>query len=320
MKISLILPVYNVEKYVKECLLSCLNQDITSNNYEIIIVNDGTKDSSLDIVSEIAKNYINITIVSQENAGLSVARNKGLSLAKGDYVWFIDTDDYIQENCLGSIVTKLESDNLDALSISGANVYEGKVNRRISYNNTEFSTGIDALLKKQYSICVPFTIYRRQFILSNNLNFMVGVFHEDNEFTPRAYYYLERVGVHNDIVYFVRQNPTSITRSLNPKKSYDCIAVAKSLVEFANTIVSPELKPKFYGLISTVINDSFHNILKSSDPDTIKLFNKYLYANRTIFKYLRYSPVLKNRIEGILFVLFPKHALLIFRFLLLFKL
>ncbi len=322
MKLSLILPVYNVEKYVEQCILSCLNQDIPKSDYEIIIVNDGTKDNSLEIVMNIAKQYNNITVVSQENAGLSAARNKGLSLAKGDYVWFIDTDDYIQENCLRGVIDRLYSADLEALSISAANFYDDGVReRKTRYNsNKDIKTGEETLLTANYGVCAQFTIYKVEFLTTHNLRFMVGIFHEDNEFTPRAYYYLNRVSSYDEIIYFVRQNPDSITRSINPKKSYDCIEVAKSLAAFTDSEVCSDMKPKFYNLISVVINSSFHNILRSPDKEILRLFNEYLYENRGVFKCLKRSPVLKNRVESFLFLLFPHHVLSIYKFLLLFKL
>src|SRR5690554_3713943 len=135
-KISLIIPVYNVEKYLEKCLNSCMNQDISEEEYEIIIVNDGTKDSSLSIALKFEQKYKNIKVYSQENQGLSAARNKGLSLAKGEYVWFIDSDDWIKENCLKSITDKCFKENLDALAIAAANVIDGKNERRFNFNTS----------------------------------------------------------------------------------------------------------------------------------------------------------------------------------------
>ena len=99
MKLSIIIPMYNVEPYIEKCLLSCLNQNIPHADYEIIVVNDGSPDGSLGIARRIASTVDNMLIVSQENGGLSAARNKGLSYAKGEYVWFVDSDDWIEENC-----------------------------------------------------------------------------------------------------------------------------------------------------------------------------------------------------------------------------
>ena len=113
MKLSIIVPMYNVELYIEKCLLSCLNQDLPASDYEIIVVNDGSPDSSLAIAERIASLYDNLTIVSQKNAGLSAARNKALSLAKGKYVWFVDSDDRIQENCLRYILDECYNNGLD---------------------------------------------------------------------------------------------------------------------------------------------------------------------------------------------------------------
>ena len=114
--------MYNVEKFLAKCILSCENQNISKKEYEIICVNDGSLDSSAIIAEEIAKQYNNIIIINQENQGLSVARNTGLSNAKGDYVWFVDSDDWIEENCLRRIVSKL-SNNLDVLQLQYRHVW-----------------------------------------------------------------------------------------------------------------------------------------------------------------------------------------------------
>ena len=93
MKLSIIIPVYNVEKFITRCLHSCVSQNLSINEFEIVVVNDGTRDNSMKFVSQFAEEYSNISIINQENKGLSAARNRGLSVAKGDYVWFVDSDE-----------------------------------------------------------------------------------------------------------------------------------------------------------------------------------------------------------------------------------
>ena len=101
MKISLIIPVYNVEQYIGRCLQSCLCQPhVAADDYELVIVNDGTKDNSMHVVEKMTRDYPNVTIINQHNQGLSMARNAGLKAAQGEYVWFIDSDDWIEDNCL----------------------------------------------------------------------------------------------------------------------------------------------------------------------------------------------------------------------------
>ena len=316
MKISLILPVYNVEQYVAQCLVSCINQDIPKTDYEIIVVNDGTKDNSLAIVEEIAKTNNNIIVVSQKNAGLSAARNKGLSFAKGDYIWFIDTDDKIKENCLGSVLKKLYSEELDALGISAVRVIDGKPIEKIySYRKPDTNTGKEFLRQKLWLCGAQFTIYKRQFLLDNNLSFMKGVYHEDNEFTPRAYFFAEKVGVLCDILYFFTHNPNSITSLVNPKKSYDCVDVAKSLSTFNTKYVDDDLTVSFHNQIALLINNALYNILRSDDKDVQAAFNAYLYQNRNLFTSLVQSSILKYKLEGVLFKLFPRKSLLVYKLL-----
>jgi len=103
MKISLIIPVFNVDQYLSRCLDSCIHQDLIPDEYEIIAVNDGSTDRSLTILREYEQKYSNIKVIDKPNGGLSSARNTGLSVAIGDYIWFIDSDDWIKENSLCKI-------------------------------------------------------------------------------------------------------------------------------------------------------------------------------------------------------------------------
>lgn len=109
--ISLIAPAYNVEKYIEACVHSCENQDLPRDSYEIIIVNDGSTDSTYSTIERLSGVYENIRIVTQKNQGLSVARNNGFKLARGKYVWFIDSDDCISSNCLGKCLEIMERDD-----------------------------------------------------------------------------------------------------------------------------------------------------------------------------------------------------------------
>ena len=119
MKLSIIIPVYNVEQYIGRCLQSCLCQPhVTEADYELVIVNDGTKDNSMTIVEGMVHGMNNVIIVNQRNQGLSMARNAGLKAAKGDYVWFVDSDDWISEDCLYEILNRLKQQMLMHCSYS----------------------------------------------------------------------------------------------------------------------------------------------------------------------------------------------------------
>lgn len=315
MKLSIIIPVHNVEPYVEKCLRSCTDQDIPLSDYEIIIVNDGSQDNSLAIVNRVSKEFSNIIVLSQKNAGLSTARNNGLSIATGEYVWFIDSDDRIKSNCLGRILNTIIKNQCDGLRILAVNIISGREKSR--YNLSKLTenvySGIDLLKSKFWEPCVPFTIYRREFLIINNLKFVEGIFHEDTEFSPRAYFFAKKIAVLSEIFYYVNFNPNSITRSVNNKRAFDYITVAKRLSDFSQ-IVPAYLMYIFNNQISVIINNSLYQSYQMNRL-TAKNLNIALMENKSLFKHLRKSTIFKYRIEGILFSIFPRYCLHLYHFM-----
>ena len=116
MFLSVIIPVFNAEKYISECLDSLIEQDIPSKDYEIICIDDGSIDESFDVMQKYAANYPNIKAAHQENAGVSVARNTGMDASIGDYYWFVDSDDFVRENSLAKLKSICEQKKCDILS------------------------------------------------------------------------------------------------------------------------------------------------------------------------------------------------------------
>ena len=116
MKLSFIVPIYNVEKYLDRCIDSLVNQDISKEIYEIICIDDASIDNSRYIIEQYKIQYSNIILIShKENKGLSATRNTGINLAKGKYIWFIDSDDFIEYNCLSFLLRKCEFNDIDIL-------------------------------------------------------------------------------------------------------------------------------------------------------------------------------------------------------------
>lgn len=306
MNLSIIIPVYNTERYVEQCLMSCLEQDMTSNEYEIVVVNDGTKDNSMSIVERIADNNKNIRIVSQENKGLSAARNTGLDHAQGKYVWFVDSDDWIERNCLAPMVEKLERDNLEGLVHAGVRYSDGKTTQgvEVSYSD-EVMSGRELLSRHTINCAAVKTIYKREFLEQHGLRFMEGIYHEDHEFTPRAYYFIKRIEFTNSHVYYNRLTPGSITQKPNPKKAFDLIKVAQSLYAFKQTHDTTAVGKAFDNLIAAAVNQSLSNSSYMNDDDKRRL-NKELAQNSYLLDAFAHSNGVKYRIEGLLFKLFPK--------------
>ena len=124
LKLSIIVPVYKVEQYLHKCVDSLLHQDLSEEEYEIILVDDGSPDSCGDICEEYASKFVQVKVVHQENGGLSAARNSGIKVAQGLYVQFVDSDDYLEPNVLRILVAKMETDQLDILRFNYRNVNE----------------------------------------------------------------------------------------------------------------------------------------------------------------------------------------------------
>lgn len=304
MLLSLIVPAFKVENFIGDCLGSCINQ---SNNkdfcYEIVVVDDGSPDKSYQIAKNELKNFNPHQIIQQENKGLSAARNIGLSHTKGDYVWFIDSDDWISSDSLSIISKKLQDDNPDILMIRAANCFDNKQvirQRKFPYVHSNVS-GEDIFLSDCWTTCVPFFIIRRDFLIKNNLKFMEGVFHEDNEFTPRLLLAAKKVSQINDVLYFVRQNPNSITRSVNPKKAFDIIKVLNSLDLFINNNnFPPYILAKFGWFISMTLNVALIQS-QSFEKNVKQEFTELIQKNKHLIRYYKLSKIPRYFTEWLLF-------------------
>lgn len=305
MRLSIVIPVYNTEPYLEKCLGSCLKQDIDISDYEIVIVNDGTKDNAMSVAERFGDEYPNVRIISQENAGLSVARNVGLSHSEGDYVWFVDSDDYISQNSLGLVFEKI-SENPDVICV------QCQDNMDESPRNVlprEARTGFDVIVAESWQHCAPFAIFKRKFLNDNNLRFLAGIFHEDAEFVPRAMALAKNVEVIDKPLYnYVIRTNDSIMTSKNAKKSYDNITVAESLVSFLKGFDFPkDVVTAFNRLISVAINNAFANI-SGFDKKSRTEFGKYIGGRKYIFDSLKMSGVMKYRVEYHLFKIFRKYT------------
>lgn len=304
MKLSIIIPVYNVEKYIRECLESCLMQEyVTGNDYEIIIINDGSTDNSLKIAEKIVEGYVNVTIISQENAGQSVARNKGVSLAKGDYVWFVDADDWVAKDAV-SIILKKVKNSPDVLMMRSANNIDGKLVVRQKLRKEGIFSSRYILNNIDWEVCTPFYIINRSFLIDNHLQFYEGVFYEDNEFTPRLLFWANNIMVINQILYFVNINPNSTTRRVNPKQAFGLILVAKSLYDFVQqNVTCKKTASIFYNLISITLNSAIRKSVLLNENDYKTLVNIICREKKMMVKSLLGSKSLKHNFQVIIILL-----------------
>lgn len=170
MRLSIIVPVYNVEQYIRPCLESVVRQELDDADYEIIIVNDGTKDRSMEMVNDIIQQHGNIIVINQENQGLSVARNTGLKYAIGEYVLFVDSDDLLVNNSLPFLLQSALNSSADIVIADFVKMTDKDVEDSSNYVFDEpiqstMLYGSDAFLKclKPNQCFVWRTLYRRDF-------------------------------------------------------------------------------------------------------------------------------------------------------------
>ena len=240
MKLSIVIPVYNVEDYITKCLESVINQGLEQNDYEIIIVNDGSPDHSMDVVADFVESHkgLNVKVINQQNSGVGAARNKGLSAATGKYVFFLDSDDWIEPNCIPALIEYADNNNLDVLCFAGQYVYpDGKTSLlKVSHEESgKIYNGEDFICVVGMSSSSNMSLYSIQYLRNNGVRYYEGILYEDREFTPRSYVLADRIAYVNKICYnyyFKRQN--SITNSKNYSRySKDYLKVADSLCSFA---------------------------------------------------------------------------------------
>ena len=228
-KLSIIVPVYNVEQYLRKCVDSLLAQDIPASDYEIILVDDGSPDECPQICDSYADIYDNIRIMHRENGGLSAARNTGIKAAKGEYVCFMDSDDYWESNVLGGLMKQVEIDHLDVLRFNYQNVRLKSERIRELENEGEyeiFHPNKDPKRDVDYSESVTegeiflnerlgpacyavMFIIRRE--LLNDCLFKEGIYFEDTEWTPRMLLRAKRVASTPTVVYNYLWRSGSIT-------------------------------------------------------------------------------------------------------------
>lgn len=316
MILSIIIPVYNVECYIKKCLYSCLSQDIELSDYEIIVVNDGTEDSSMSIIQDIVNQYDNVRVISQSNKGLSVARNQGLLLAKGDYVWFVDSDDWIEHDCLNEITSSLVND-IDLLQLQYRYVYddERKNYNPLRYEQNGVLSGREIIKRGGLPAPVPFTIYRRLFLLNNGFSFVPGIYHEDSEFKPRVVYCAEKIAAIDLVCYNYYQRALgSITSCFRIKNAFDILRVMNNLHDFSRSFAKEEYKA-FGDFISLNMNTLLRGYQKISCEEQCRI-RKILKEERHLFDRMIHSTKLKYQLEGVLFFIHIELGIYLYKLIL----
>lgn len=251
-KISYILPVYNVEKYLSSCIDSIYSQNIHLNDFEVICINDCSQDNSLILLEKYQSKYPNLIIINHKvNMGLSAARNTGINAAKGRYLWFVDSDDKIGVDVTDEILNKVCAEDDDVLIFNYGVISNDDINIRTDNTLTTTTPQLGLHFAKEqygeelvnYLGYVWRFVVKREYIINNKFYFPVGEYWEDTIYVPELLYKASKVASLNIIGYLYRRNPNSISSGMNPQKTYDyCFKVGQRLYELSKEISIVDLR------------------------------------------------------------------------------
>ena len=311
MKLSIIVPIYNVAPYLRKCVDSLLTQDIV--DYEIILVDDGSTDNSGAIADELAAypqplpegKGVSIKVIHQANAGLSAARNTGIKAAQGDYILFVDSDDYLQPNTLDTLLEQAERDNLDVLRFRYQNVKEsGEVfnpyKNDIFYNDysTSLIDGLTFLNERMGTQCYAWQFVIKSDIVRKEL-FTPGIYFEDTDWTPRMLLHAKRVASTDLVVYNYLWREGSITLSQHDvskqrKQLNDKITIVNNLNQIK---VKVSDKRWFEGIITFLILNILMVIAQYFYSDRKKYLSQIKTMQLMPLSYYHVNPRAKRKVR-----------------------
>ena len=243
-EISVIMPCYNTEQYVEETLKSVLNQSFK--DYDIICLNDGSTDGTLEILKRYQQSYPNIRVISSENHGVAYQRNTGVQCAQGKYIYYMDSDDLLKENCLETLYQYAEADNLDVVYFEADSFYETKeieeafpqfltlYHRHKEYDGIYDGRNLYIQMENagdvKMSVGLQFT--RRQFLLDKNIKFGMERYFEDNLYTVQVMIKADKARCVRDNLYLRRVRANSImTTSENKMRFESYLEVVRGLMQ-----------------------------------------------------------------------------------------
>lgn len=286
--LSIIIPMYNVESYIERCLRSLENQDIPKEDYEIICINDGSPDDSRGVVIRIQSEYDNIILIDQVNQGVSLARNKGIDMATGKYILFIDPDDYVDPNSFSRILRTADEKQVQVCFLGFVILYKnGGIDKVVidDKNKRKVFPGTEAyFISRGKGITDPDrmvgVLFDNKFINHYNLTYLPDVpYLEDGEFIARILCLAERCIVDDEDFYFrtIRSGSATNSRLFNSKSAINgFIKAAVNLRDFRNSMALNPDQKEFMN--QPVVKFIILSISSTVRTNNIRMFF-YVYSN-----------------------------------------
>lgn len=297
MKLSIVVPVYNVEPFIRGTLDSIYKQCVNEKKFEVIVINDGTPDNSMAIVNDFADVHPNLVIINQKNQGLSAARNAGIKVANGDYIWVVDSDDSITENSIAQVLEEIthhpdvEMFCFDLREQRGSFITATTLFTKPAYSKFygEVHDGFFYCRKLPTGVSQKF-LFRRSFLGKYGLEFTSGIYHEDQDFLIRCYTKAKRILPLKRIWYnYNIRESGSITSTFKMKRFYDILWIIKN---FRNLSESSSDKKEITILEEGVFSLSYELLTSSylSHPE----YRTFLDTNKKELKSLLWSSYFKS--------------------------
>jgi len=310
-QLSIIVPVYNVEKYVHACIESIYHQNLDEDIFEVIIVNDGTKDRSMEVIADIISQHKNITVINQENQGLSMARNNGIAVAKGEYILMPDSDDLLIKDSLGALLEKALETKADLVVADFLEKSDEEIkhidNVSQKYLKVKEKTGEQLFLEDldPRQCYVWRTLYRRAFINENHLTFIPGVRYQDVAFTHECYLRAGKCLRVSRLLNVYRKGHASATYSFDKKRAHDLITVIAGTwklrqIEGLSHDVKKKLEDDAFATFSLLIYFMLYGMKDAKERQEI------FQALRDTVPDLNFSNGKKQKITWFLFKLSPR--------------
>lgn len=313
-QISIIIPAYNVEAFLPQCLGSIFSQDFT--DYEVLCVDDGSVDDTPQLLLGFAAEHPNLRVITQPNQGMSTARNRGLKEAIGEYVLFVDSDDWLCEGTLSKLAASLMGEDVVGFNakkfVEKHNAYRDNNLPIVSgaVKGWDYFNKVRLIPSEIHFVCIWQRAYRRAFLEENNLSFVEGIRRaEDDLFTTMVMYYAQTLKVIDDCIYVYRVRDNSITTTVDINRWYDSLKVQDILAGFFVPLQGVEKTSIYRVLASGYINTFSARTLKlygNHDKELIEWLHWDYFKevcdtprHKRLFRLIRISPRLYRLYESI---------------------
>ena len=318
MKLSIIVPVYNTSKYLKKCLDSLVNQ--TLEEIEVIVVNDGSTDNSVDIIKSYEKKYKNkMVFLDKKNGGQGSARNLGIKYAKGEYIGFVDSDDFVDLKMYEEMYEVAKSNKSDIVICNTTDFYEKDNSEEVTslaFNNNVNNK--EAIIK-----CVPCIlnkIYKKDLLVKSEFKFNESIWYEDLSYSIIMLMNAKKINYIEDPFYYYLHRNTSTMNNNNAQKNLNIIKAYDELVKYAkeNNLYKKFKDELDYILLKEVYISTINRVIRTSNKRSEKLkiikeirsyYNSYSIGKTKYFKKLPKSHrmsyyLIKFKMYSLIYIIF----------------